>query len=285
MRPRSAKRKVAGSTHNQALSALLFLYREVLGCGSEWGQEFVPAVRPARLPVVLTRQEVSAVLSRLPDPSRLVCELLYGGGLRLLEGLTLRVKDVDPARGEIRVRDGKGRKDRVTVLPRSVATRLRGHLEAVRQQHEADLRAGAGSVAPPDGLEVKYLNADANGRGTGCFPRRERTAMRGPVSAGGTICTRVWCSGPFAEPCSRLTSGSARPAIGCGSRSRRICRSRGTTSGPSRVSLGPERPTSRISLHRPAYPAGSRCFRRICCRSAVLHCGRRGAAGATPASH
>jgi hypothetical protein len=110
-------RRVAGSTHNQALSALLFLYREVLGRGGEWGSGLTPAVRPARLPVELTRGEVGMILGRLQDPVRLVCELLYGAGLRLLEALTLRVKDLDEVRGEIRLRDGKGRKDRVTVLP------------------------------------------------------------------------------------------------------------------------------------------------------------------------
>ena len=132
----------------------------MLGHGSEWGSGLVPALGPVRLPVVLTWQEVAAVLNRLPDPVRLVCELLYGAGLRLLEGLTLRVKDIDLSRGEIRVRDGKGRKDRVTVLPRSVVTRLRGHLDAVRQQHEADLGSGHGTVALPNGLEVKYPSAN-----------------------------------------------------------------------------------------------------------------------------
>ncbi|CAN5424782.1 integron integrase [soil metagenome] len=177
----SGQRKVAGSTHNQAMSALLFLYREVLGQGSEWGSGLVPALRPVRLPVVLTRQEVAAVLNRLPDPVRLVCELLYGGGLRLLEGLTLRVKDIDLSRGEIRVRDGKGRKDRVTVLPRSVVTRLGGHLDAVRQQHEADLQAGHGTVALPDGLAVKYPSANREWAWQWVFPatRHYRDAATG----------------------------------------------------------------------------------------------------------
>jgi integron integrase len=146
----SAERRVAGSTHNQALSALLFLYREVLGRGPE------PAVRPARLPVVLTRGEVGMILSRLKGPVRLVCELLYGAGLRLLEALMLRVEDIDEARGEIRLRDGKGRKDRVTVLPSVMRPRLHEQLERVRALHQADLAAGRGRVALPDGLEVKY---------------------------------------------------------------------------------------------------------------------------------
>jgi integron integrase len=177
----SGRRKVAGSTHNQAMSALLFLYREVLEQGPEWGSGLVPALRPVRLPVVLTRQEVAAVLHRLPDPVRLVCELLYGGGLRLLEGLRLRVKDIDPSRGEIRVRDGKGRRDRVTVLPRSVVTRLGDHLDAVRQQHEADLQAGHGTVALSDGLEIKYPSANQERAWQWVFPatRHYRDAITG----------------------------------------------------------------------------------------------------------
>ena len=155
----SGERRVAGSTHNQALAALLFLYRQVLGHGEEWGRALQPVARPARLPVVLTRGEVAAVLRALEGTPRLVCELLYGGGLRLMEGLTLRVKDLEPARGEIRIRDGKGRKDRVTVLPSAVGARLRAHLAAVRRQHEADLGQGLGCVALPDGLAVKYPGA------------------------------------------------------------------------------------------------------------------------------
>jgi integrase len=143
----ASARRVAGSTQNQALSALLFLYRHVLGHGAAWGSGLTPVVRPVRLPVVLTRGEVASILGRLRDPPRLVCELLYGGGLRLLEALTLRVKDIDEVRGEIRIRDGKGRKDRVTVLPAAVRQRLQEQLARVRAQHDGDL--GAGRVALP----------------------------------------------------------------------------------------------------------------------------------------
>jgi integron integrase len=166
----SSRRRVAGSTHNQALSALMFLYREVLGCGPGWGRGFVPAVRAVRVPVVLTRQEVAAILNRLPEPSRLVCELLYGAGLRLLEGLTLRIKDVDVSRKEIRARDAKGRRDRITVLPRFILARLRTHLDSVRRQHERDLKAGHGSVTLPDGLEVKYPAANREWAWQWVFP-------------------------------------------------------------------------------------------------------------------
>jgi integron integrase len=179
----ASARRVAGSTQNQALSALLFLYRHVLGHGAAWGSGLTPAVRPVRLPVVLTRGEVASILGRLRDPARLVCELLYGGGLRLLEALTLRVKDIDEARGEIRIRDGKGRKDRVTVLPATVRQRLREQLVRVRAQHDVDRAAGRGRVALPDGLDVKYPAAPSELAWQWVFPATrhytdERTAER-----------------------------------------------------------------------------------------------------------
>jgi integron integrase len=152
-------RRVSASTQNQALCAVLFLYREVLGQPPEWGASLVRAHRPARLPVVLSKAEVGSILGRLQGPVRLVCDLLYGSGLRLLECLTLRIKDVDFDRGEIRVRDGKGRVDRVTMLPVRVRSALTVHLAHVRRQHERDLLDGAGFVALPDGLSRKYPSA------------------------------------------------------------------------------------------------------------------------------
>jgi integrase len=111
------------------LCAVLFLYRNVLDRSPEWGATLVRAHRPVRLPVVLSKSEVAAVLRPLHGPVRLVCELLYGSGLRLLEALTLRIKDVDFDRGEVRVRDGKARVDRVTMLPARVRSSLVPHLE------------------------------------------------------------------------------------------------------------------------------------------------------------
>ena len=119
----------------------------------------VRARRPARIPVVLTRTEVGAVLSRLQGPCALMASLLYGSGLRLLECCALRVKDLNLERLEIRVRDGKGRRDRVTMLPASLKDPLAAHLTRVRTVHEADLAAGAGSAALPDALERKYPRA------------------------------------------------------------------------------------------------------------------------------
>lgn len=151
--------KVSASTQNQALSALLFLYGEVLNQELGWLDEIVRAKRPARLPVVLGREEVRALLRSLCGVEALMASLLYGGGLRLLECCRLRVKDVDFSRNEILVRDGKGARDRVTLLPAAVAAPLTAHLERVRVQHERDLREGLGSVELPLALERKYPRA------------------------------------------------------------------------------------------------------------------------------
>lgn len=152
-------RRVSASTQNQALSALLFLYRVVLRRELAWLDELVRAKRPARVPTVLSRSEVATLLAELDGVVRLVASLLYGAGLRLLEAMRLRVKDVDFERGEITVRDGKGRKDRVTLLPAAAREPLRRHLEQVRRQHEHDAAQGRGCVALPDALARKYPGA------------------------------------------------------------------------------------------------------------------------------
>jgi integron integrase len=155
----ASNRQVSASTQNQAFSALLFLYRDVLGRELA-GLDDVPRARlPERLPVVLAREEVAAVLRHLQGTPRIMCALLYGGGLRLLECCRLRVKDVDFARQEITVHDGKGRRDRVTVLPAQLVPPLRAHLDRVERQHRADLEGNAGSVALPGALARKYPNA------------------------------------------------------------------------------------------------------------------------------
>ena len=151
--------KVAASTQNQALSALLFLYRYVLQQDLPWLDDIVRARRPKHLPVVLTRDEVRAVISRMEGAARLMATLLYGSGLRLLECARLRVQDVDFAMNQIVVRDGKGAKDRVTVLPAVAKEPLRRHLSKVKRQHDADLALGAGWVELPWALARKYPNA------------------------------------------------------------------------------------------------------------------------------
>jgi integron integrase len=155
----AVRRKVAASTQNQAFSALLFLYREVLGRKLEDLENGVRAKRPTRLPVVLTREEVRAILAQLRGTPWLMASLMYGAGLRLLECARLRIKDVDLERNEITVRDGKGAKDRVSVLPATLVTPLRTEIARVWQQHQEDIAHGAGSVELPHALERKYPRA------------------------------------------------------------------------------------------------------------------------------
>jgi integron integrase len=140
---------VSAATQNQAFSALLFLYRHVLNRRLVGLNQVVRARRPQRQPVVLSREEVELLLRHLKGPFRLMAALLYGSGLRLLECCRLRVQDVDLDERQIRVRDGKGRKDRMTLLPERLVTPLRQHLDEVRRQHEADLMAGGGAVPLP----------------------------------------------------------------------------------------------------------------------------------------
>ena len=151
----AVRRKVAASTQNQALSALVFLYRDVLGRRFGWLDGLVRARRPARLPVVLTPTEVRQVLAQLDGVPRLVGWLLYGGGLRLVESLRLRVKDVEFAANRIVVRDAKGRRDRVTTLPEALQPTLRRHLRRVELRWQADLRDPEWSVPLPSALAVK----------------------------------------------------------------------------------------------------------------------------------
>jgi integron integrase len=155
----AVERQVSGSTQNQALSAVLFLYREVLGVTLGEVQGPPRARLPVRVPVVLTPSEVRAVIGALSGVPRLVVMLLYGAGLRLNECLALRVKDIDFERREITVRRGKGQKDRRVMLPDGVRDLLVRHLERVRQRHEADLADGHGRVVLPDALERKFPNA------------------------------------------------------------------------------------------------------------------------------
>ena len=150
---------VAAATQNQALSAILFLYREVLCINLPWLDGVVRAKTPQRLPVVLTRQEVASVLERMSGVYGLLARLLYGTGMRLMECVRLRVKDVDFERAEIVVRDGKGAKDRVTMLPQALIIPLQAHLRTRRQLFDDDRVAGKASVFMPNALDRKYVNA------------------------------------------------------------------------------------------------------------------------------
>ena len=155
----AVERSVSSSTQNQAKAALLFLYREVLDVQLPWLDDIVGAKLARRLPIVLTPSEVRLLLSHMSGTMGLVASLLYGTGLRLLESLRLRVKDVEFERRELLVRDGKGAKDRVTVLPENLIPALQAHLAQVRRLHERDLAAGLGNVWLPDALDIKYPNA------------------------------------------------------------------------------------------------------------------------------
>ena len=162
---------VAASTQNQALAAIVFLYRDILLLPVDRVENVVRAKRPVRLPTVLTRGEVRRVIAELPDaPIRLVCTLLYGAGLRLLECLTLRIKDVDFETNQLIVRGGKGNKDRVTMLPSSVAPALRSHLEKVRLLHERDLKRDGGRAPLPDAVVRKFPNDATAWRWQFVFP-------------------------------------------------------------------------------------------------------------------
>jgi integron integrase len=151
--------RVAASTQNQAKSALLFLYKEVLGAELPWLNGIQKAKAPVRLPVVLTRDEVASVLARLEGVHRLIGALLYGTGLRIMEAMRLRVQDVEFSRREILVRDGKGNKDRVTMLPVRLTGPLRDQIAHARELHRGDLGDGFGAVWLPFALDRKYPGA------------------------------------------------------------------------------------------------------------------------------
>src|SRR5262245_31415183 len=180
--------KVAASTQNQALSALLFLYKEVLKQDIGWLEGVERAKRPSRLPVVLTRDEVHKIFAHLRGTPRLMAALLYGSGLRLMECVRLRVKDVDFGYARITVRDGKGAKDRIKMLPVNLATLLQRHLEKVRAQHEQDLEEGGGEVFLPEALARKYPSAAREWAWQYVFPSSRtsadpRASTNGPTPA------------------------------------------------------------------------------------------------------
>ncbi|MDP2810220.1 MAG: integron integrase [Rhodocyclaceae bacterium] len=165
-------RNVAAATQNLALSAILFLYREVLEMPLPWLDGIERAKKPARLPTVLTQAEVGAILGRLDGTSALMLRLLYGTGMRLMECVRLRVKDVDFASRQITVRDGKGGKDRVTMLPDALAEPLSAHLTVTKALHAGDLALGLGAVWLPDALTKKYPNAPKSWGWQYVFPAR-----------------------------------------------------------------------------------------------------------------
>ena len=170
----AVKKHVTASTQNQALSALLFLYKEVLKKPLEWMDKIERAKKPSRLPVVFTQEEVRSIMQGLQGTKWLMASLLYGAGLRITECLSLRVKDVDFGYGQIVVRDGKGFKDRITVLPASLKDPLQAHFEKVRGLHERDLLEGCGWTTLPFALGRKYPNAGREWGWQYVFPSSKR---------------------------------------------------------------------------------------------------------------
>jgi integron integrase len=169
-------RKVAAATQNQALSALLFLYKETLGMELDWLDGLVRAKRPQRMPVVLTNEEVGKLLDALDGIQWLMASLLYGTGMRLMECLRLRVKDIDFGYSQIMVRDGKGEKDRITMLPERLIEPLKNQLERTRKLHDADLREGFGEVHLPYALARKYPRVGFEWNWQYVFPSKNRSA-------------------------------------------------------------------------------------------------------------
>lgn len=171
----AVERKVSSSTQNQALCAIVFLYKNVIK--KEIGEldDLIRAKRPSKLPIVFTREEVRKILIQLDGPRWIMGNLLYGAGLRLMECLRLRVKDIDFGYRQISVRDGKGHKDRVTMLPEIICERLQHHLAKVNQAHQQDLRAGFGAVYMPYALDRKYPNAGREWGWQYVFPSQRRS--------------------------------------------------------------------------------------------------------------
>lgn len=169
------ERNVAPSTQNQALHSILFLYREVLQIELPPLGDLQPSKKAPKLPVVFTREDVQAILAQLEGKKWLMASLLYGTGMRLTELLRLRVKDVDFRQNQITIREGKGSKDRITMLPLSVKQALSEHLKTVKQVHDADLQEGFGNVALPFALDRKYPQADKEWKWQFVFPAPKRS--------------------------------------------------------------------------------------------------------------
>jgi len=202
--------------------------------GAAFGALVVRAKRPVRVPQVLSRDEVAAILRQIRGTSRLMASLIYGAGLRVLECARLRIKDIDLPRGELTVRDGKGGKDRRTVIPQRLVPALSAHLDRVHRRHEADLREGAGSVALPGALDRKYPTASREWGWQWVF--RPHASMSIPVRERATAitCTSPRSSGRSKRRFGRQASPSPPPATPSGIASRRTSSKRATTFARSR---------------------------------------------------
>jgi integron integrase len=225
---------VSASTHQQALSALLFLYKEVLGIDLPWLENLSRPKKPKRLPVVLTVTEVKKVLAQLEGTHALMARLLYGSGMRLMECIRLRVKDVDFERHEILVREGKGNKDRVTMLPDALCADLLAHLERVRGLWEQDRAAGQAGVFMPQALEKKYPDGGKSWPWFWVFPSRSlsvdpRTGIERRHHAQNRL-----CNAQSSRPYRMRVLPSPQRRIVCAIPSLRTCCRQVTTSAPCR---------------------------------------------------
>lgn len=222
--------RVGALTQNQAFSALLFLYREVLGRDFPQLSEVVRAKRPQNVPVVLTRSEIKRVLAELRGTHHLMANLLYGAGLRLMECVRLRVKDISFEQRQLIITDGKGGKSRVTMLPQAVEEPLGRHLAQVEAQYKIDLRHGGGSVYVPEALARKYPNAHRNGAGSMCFRRRVPRSTRVQVQNAVITYQRICCNARSKRRSSAPELTVWRAVTRCATRLPRICWSMAMTS-------------------------------------------------------
>jgi integron integrase len=226
----AVERHVSASTQNQAKSALLFLYKHVLAIDLPWLDDVESAKPSRRLPVVLTPREGRLLLNELSGTMGLIVSLLYGTGMRLLEGLRLRVKDIEFERREVIVRDGKGGKDRVTVLPENLILPLQQQLAVAKRLHQQDLADGFGEVWLPNALALKYRNAAKAWGWQYVSPRRCGRAIRAAARSGAIISIRNRCSAPCAKRRGARASQSPCHRTCCGIRLPRTCCRRATTS-------------------------------------------------------
>ncbi len=227
--------RVSASTQNQAKSALLFLYKEVLGSELPWLEKVESSKCPARLPVVLTADEVWRLLADTRGTSGLVLRLLYGTGMRVMEALRLRVKDVEFTRSEIVIREGKGFRDRVTMLPVSLADEFARHLGRVKTLHEHDLRHDRGEVYLPYALARKSIRGRRrSGFGSMFSLRSGSRAIHAAALSGATAPSRSRFSAPCAMRYGMPESPSMQRRTRCATRLPRTCSMPATTSAPSR---------------------------------------------------
>lgn len=229
--------KVAASTQNQALSALLFLYRQVLGRELNGLAGLIRAKRPKRAPVVLSPEEITRILQYLHGLPYLAVVLMYGSGLRLMECLELRIQDIDFDRGEVRVREGKGQKDRRTPLSPQAADLFRPHIEALRRQHAHELKTGVGGAFVPEAIRRTVPDAAMDWGWQWVFPSTIFT-NRPTDPGGGITSTKPRFKEPSRRRSSAPASSDAPPATPCATPSRRICSKQSTISGRSRSLWG-----------------------------------------------